>query len=250
MRVTFLGTGTSRGVPFIGCLCKVCTSLNPKNKRLRSSILIESEVNVVIDASVDFRLQMLRYQVKRLDAILCTHSHVDHIMGLDDVYPFNIWMEKSIPVYANKETLRDVKLTFRHLFADKHYPGTASLKLVPIEDKFKIGDLQFEPIPVFHGTLPILGFRLENFAYVTDVSYIPEESMHKLQNLDCLILDGLRYQSHPTHLSLSEAVEIALCLKPRETYLIHITHDVDHAEADKKLPKSVKLSYDGMVLEL
>ena len=250
MRITFLGTGTSRGVPVIGCDCKVCSSQNPKNRRLRSSILIESQVNVVIDTSVDFRLQMLRHQVRRLDAILYTHSHVDHVLGLDDVYPFNIWLKKAIPVYADSDTLKELKLTFRHLFTEARYPGTASLELIPIEGPFQVGDLEFQPVEVLHGKLPILGFRVNHFAYITDVSHIPEKSMDQLLGVEYLVLDGLRYESHPTHFSLSEAAETARRLGSRETYLIHMTHEVDHDEANGLLPESVTLAYDGLVLEI
>ncbi len=249
MRVTFLGTGTSRGVPLIGCGCKVCTSSNPKNKRLRPSILIESQANVVIDTSVDFRVQMLQHKVQQLDAIVYTHPHVDHILGLDDVYPFNFWSGKSLPIYGSAQTLKEVRITFRYLFEEERYPGTADVELIPIEGTFRIGDLEFQPIQVFHGQLPVLGFRVGRFAYVTDVSHIPEESLMQLQGLDCLVLDGLRYESHPTHFSLSQAAETAHRLGAHQTFLIHMTHEVDHDEGNTFLPESVKLAYDGQVLE-
>ncbi|MEE8161314.1 MAG: MBL fold metallo-hydrolase, partial [Acidobacteriota bacterium] len=150
MRITFLGTGTSRGVPLIGCDCKVCTSSNPKNKRLRPSILIESQANVVIDTSVDFRAQMLRHKVQQLDAIVYTHPHVDHILGLDDVYPFNFWSGKSLPIYGSPQTLKEVRITFRYLFEEERYPGTAEVELIPIEGTFPIGDLELQPIQVLH----------------------------------------------------------------------------------------------------
>ena len=169
MRVIFLGTGTSRGIPTVGCDCRVCTSSNPKNKRLRSSILIESEVNVVIDTSVDFRAQMLRQNVKRVDAVLYTHSHADHILGLDDVYPFNLWSKKTTRLYASPATLKEVKITFRHLFKGEFRSGVPCVELNPIEGNFQIGDLEFEPVEVLHGDLPVLGFRVGSFAYVTDV---------------------------------------------------------------------------------
>jgi len=250
MQITFLGTGTSRGVPLIGCKCKVCTSSNPKNKRLRSSILIKSKVNVVVDTSVDFRAQMLKHKVQALDAIIYTHPHVDHILGLDDVYPFNFWSGKSLPIYGSAQTLQEVKITFRYLFEKERYPGIADVELVPIKGAFEIGDLKFEPIQVFHGQLPVLGFRVGSFAYVTDVSHIPTKSLKQLQGLDYLVLDGLRYQSHPTHFSLSQAAETAQQLGARYTYLIHMTHDVDHEEGNAFLPKSVQLAYDGQVLEI
>ena len=209
MRVTFLGTGTSRGVPVIGCSCAVCTSGSPKNKRLRSSVLLEGEARVVIDTSADFRQQMLRYGVRRLDAAVFTHPHVDHILGLDDVYPFNIWNGRDFPIYASPETLQEIEVTFRHLFAQVRYPGIPKIRTHAIDGPFRIGDLAFEPIEVYHGQLPILGFRVGRFAYLTDVSRIPQRSLEKLQGVECLVLDGLRYKSHPTHFSLSEAAQAA-----------------------------------------
>lgn len=250
MQVTFLGTGTSRGVPVVGCDCKVCNSTNPKNKRWRSSILIESDCAVVIDTSVDFRMQMLRHKRRHLDAVVYTHAHVDHIMGLDDIYPFNIWSKKRIPAYASPETLEQIRITFRHLFSENPYPGTPKVDLVPIEGDFHIGDLNFHPVEVFHGHLPVLGFRIGDFAYITDVSHIPERSMQQLEGIRCLVLDGLRYKSHPTHFSLSEAAETARQLGAVETYLIHMTHEVDHDEGNSVLPESVKLAYDGQVLKV
>jgi len=250
MRVTFLGTGTSRGIPVIGCGCRVCRSNNPKNKRLRSSLLIESRVTVVIDTSVDFRLQMLRHDVRRLDAVIFTHSHADHVLGLDDVFPLSIRSGRAIPAYASPETLDQLKITFRYLFAENRYPGIAEVDLRPIDGPFEIGDLSFRPIEVFHGEMPVLGFRIDELAYVTDVSRIPESSLEKLQGLKYLILDGLRYRPHISHFSLAQAAEIAAHLKPEMTYLIHMSHDVDHDEGNKILPPSVSLSFDGLVCEV
>ena len=250
MKVTFLGTGTSRGVPIIGCPCRVCRSSDPRNHRLRTSVLLESQASIVIDTSVDFRSHMLRHGVKRLDAILFTHSHADHIRGLDDVYPFNIWSGARIPAYGSEQTLKEIKLTFRHLFEEKVYPGVSEIDLVPIDGTLRIGDLDLEPIEVFHGQLPVLGFRVGSFAYVTDVSRIPKESFDKLRGVDSLVLDGLRYAEHPTHFTLSQAADAAARIGARETYLVHMTHDVDHEEGNAYLPDSVQLAYDGLVLEL
>ncbi len=250
MKVTFLGTGTSRGIPVIGCGCRVCRSTNPKNKRLRSSLLLESQVTVVIDTSVDFRLQMLRHDVRRLDAVIFTHSHADHVLGLDDVFPLSIRSGRAIPAYASPETLEQLKITFRYLFAENRYPGIAEVDLRAIDGPFQIGDLGFQPIEVFHGEMRVLGFRIGAFGYVTDVSRIPDSSMEKLQGLKYLVLDGLRYRPHVSHFSLAEAAEIAARLNPEMTYLIHMSHDVDHDEGNKALPQSVGLSYDGLSLEL
>lgn len=250
MRITFLGTGTSRGIPVIGCECSVCTSNNPKNKRLRPSILIESQAAVVVDASVDFRLQMLRQEVRRLDAVVLTHPHVDHILGLDDVYPFNVRSGNPMPIYGSPSTLKEVKITFRYLFAEQTYPGIPKLDLHPVNGTFEIADLRFEPIEVFHGKLPVLGYRLGPFAYVTDVNFIPDESFEKLEGVKILALDGLRYRSHPTHFTLSEAASTAQRIGAENTYLIHMCHDVDHDEGNAFLPDSIKLAYDGLVLDL
>ena len=250
MRVTFLGTGTSRGVPVIGCDCRICTSSDPRNKRCRSSVLIEGEVTVVIDTSVDFRQQMLRCGTRKLDAVVFTHPHMDHILGLDDVYPFNLWAKKSIPAYASQDTLEEIRMTFRHLFKEKRYPGIPEIELVPIEGNFQIGDLVFEPIEVMHGRLPVLGFRIGKFAYVTDVSHIPDKAARQLSGVEYLVLDGLRYKSHPTHFSIPEAVEAAAQLNAKQTFLIHMSHEVDHEEGNAMLPESVRLSYDGQVLEV
>ncbi len=211
---------------------------------------MESQASIIIDTSVDFRSQMLRYGVERLDAVLFTHSHVDHILGLDDVYPFNIWSGKRIPAYGSEQTLKEIKQTFRHLFEERAYPGVSEIDLVPIEGRLKIGDLELEPIQVLHGQLPVLGFRVGSFAYVTDVSHIPRESFDKLKGVDSLVLDGLRYEEHPTHFSLSQAADTAARIGARETYLVHMCHDVDHEEGNAYLPDSIQLAYDGLVLEL
>ena len=250
MRVTFLGTGTSRGIPVIGCDCQVCRSDDPKNHRLRSSLLIQGKTSLVIDTSVDFRLQMLRYGVCRLDALLYTHAHVDHILGLDDVYPFNMWSERAMPAYGSEATLKEIAVTFRHLFDGKGYPGVPSVELIPVAGKFRVGDLDIQPIDLMHGQMAVLGFRIGPLAYLTDVSYIPEASFERLRGVECLVLDGLRYQSHPTHFSLPEAVDAAARIGAERTYLVHICHEVDHDEGNAYLPDSVRLAHDGLVLEV
>ncbi|MEE8349327.1 MAG: MBL fold metallo-hydrolase [Acidobacteriota bacterium] len=250
MRITFLGTGTSRGIPTVGCQCKVCRSTNPRNKRLRASLLIESEVNVVIDTSVDFRTQMLRHNVTKLDAVVYTHCHVDHILGLDDVYPFNMWSGETTQAYGSPATLEEIQMTFRHLFRGELYPGVPGLELVPIDGNFDIGNLKFEPLEVLHGQMPVLGFRVGRFAYITDVSHIPEKAFQQLKGIDYLALGGLRYLTHHKHFSLSEATAVAQQIGARETFLIHMNHDVDHDEGNASLPESVSLAYDGLSLEI
>lgn len=250
MRITFLGTGTSRGVPVIGCDCETCTSSNPRNKRLRASLLIESQGTVVIDTSVDFREQMLRQNVKRLDAVVYTHSHVDHILGLDDVYPFTVRSGEAMRLYASARTLKELKITFRHLFQGPRYPGIPKVESIPIDGDFQIADLKFEPIEVFHGKMPVLGYRLDRFAYLTDVNFIPEESIQRLQGIEYLVLDALRYKSHPTHFTVAEAIQAAERLGARTTYLVHMCHDVEHDKGNASLPESVTFAYDGLALEV
>ncbi len=205
---------------------------------------------MVIDTSVDFRTQMLRHDISSIDAVVFTHSHADHILGLDDVYPFSARSGRPMPVYASAETLDQIRITFRYLFAENPYPGIAEIHTRQIDGVFSVGDLRFEPIHVFHGTLPILGFRVGNFAYVTDVNCIPDDSLKKLAGLDCLVIDGLRYRPHPAHFSLSEAADVSRRLEPRRTYLIHMSHDVEHEEASRLLPGGIALAYDGLVLEI
>lgn len=250
MRVNFLGTGTSRGVPVIGCTCDVCNSSDKRNKRLRTSVMLQSGVTVVIDASVDFRTQMLRHQVRHLDAIILTHPHVDHILGLDDVYPLNIWSGKSMPVYANADTLAQVRMTFRYLFEEKKYPGIPSLDLHTIEGNFQIGDLLFEPINVMHGQLPILGYRIGKFAFITDVSDIPDASFKKLSGVEYLVLDALRHKKHFSHFTVEDAVEAALKIGAKQTYFVHMCHDLEHEATNRKLPEGMALAHDGLVWEV
>lgn len=249
MRVTFLGTGTSRGVPVVGCTCSTCRSSNPKNKRLRSSVLVEEDVRVLIDASVDFRQQMLTYEVESLDALILTHHHADHILGIDDLFPFTARSGKALPMFLSEVTLEEITTTFRHLFDGQRRKGVARLQPQVIRNNFRIGSLLFEPIEVLHGELPIFGFRIGDFAYLTDVSHIPKHSRKKLEGLRCLVLDGLRYRPHPTHFTIPQAVEISRKLSPKQTYLMHLTHDVEHEKARTELPAGVDLAYDGLILE-
>jgi len=250
MRVTFLGTGTSRGVPIIGCTCPTCSSTDPRNSRLRSSILIESDMRVVIDASVDFRQQMLRHNSRELHAVILTHHHFDHVLGLDDIMPFNYWMRRPMPLYASPHTLKEVRAIFRHLFRPDRSPRVTQFEPNEIDGPFRIGRLTFEPVEVLHGKLPVLGFRIGRFAYVTDVSAIPEKSKERLQDLECLVIDGLRYKPHHTHFSIQEAVETAGELGAKTSYLIHMCHDVEHVEAERRLPPNIRLAFDGLVLDL
>ncbi len=251
MRVTFLGTGTSRGVPVVGCRCGVCRSDDPRNQRLRSSILIQGGgVSVVVDASTDFRQQMLREGVETVDAVVLTHHHADHILGLDDVFPYYVRSGRNLPLYGSRETLGEVRTTFRHLFDCLQYPRLARLEPREISGPFRIGELEFEPVDLLHGDLPILGFRIGSFAYLTDVSRIPDQTWPRLEGLECVVLDALRYRKHPTHFTIAEAVQMAGRIGAQKTYLIHMCHDVDHQNLCAELPAGVEPAYDGLVLEL
>lgn len=251
MRVTFLGSGTSTGVPVVGCRCRVCTSTHPRNQRLRQSVAIESNgKHFLIDTTPDLRLQLLRHPIPRLDFLLYTHSHSDHLMGLDDIRPFNFRQRESIRAYASPYTAKAIRRAFSYIWdATQLGGGKPQLELVEIDGAFLHEDIEIIPIPVTHGEWTILGFRIGPFAYITDTNGIPPESMRLLEGVDTLALDGLRPSPpHPTHFTIDEAVECAQRIGARVTYLIHLTHDVDHDELEAKLPAGVRLAYDGLEL--
>lgn len=255
MLVTILGTGTSTGVPMIGCSCKVCTSSDPRDKRQRVSALIESgDTKILIDTSADFRAQMLAHHVRKLDAVLYTHAHYDHIAGFDDLRAFQ-FLKLPVPMcYANNDTYESIRSTFSYAFdAKPNRPGggVPNIPFTIIDTAaFMIGNIRIEPIVLDHGVMDIFGYRIGKYAYLTDCKRIPVASKEKLKNLDVLVLDGLRYTEHPTHLTISESVALAKELSPKMTYLTHMNHDVLHAEAEGKLPKNVRLAYDGLQIEL
>lgn len=238
----------------IGCKCKVCRSKNPKDKRLRVSVLIEhKKQNIVIDTSADFRQQMLAHGVTHLEAVLYTHEHYDHIAGFDDLRAFQFLKQKAPTCYAPPSVAAHLRKTFDYAFgaAIQTGGGLPEVNLVEIDDHpFSIHGLTIIPIPLMHGALPIFGFRIGRFAYLTDCSEIPEVSFALLENLDTLVLDGLRFKPHPTHFSISEATAIAERIAPRITYLTHINHDVLHSKTERVLPKNVRLGYDGLTLEM
>ena len=248
MEFTFLGTGTSTGVPQIGCQCKTCLSDNPKDKRLRASALIsENGTNILIDCGPDFRQQMLHYGTNKLNHILVTHQHYDHIGGLDDVRPMG-----NVNIYGEKITLDIIKHNMPYCFGENRYPGVPNINLQAIQtDLFYIDNVPVQPIRAMHANLPILGYRIKNMAYLTDVKTISRESIKQLTGLDVLVLNALRPQTHISHLSLSEAVELAKTIGARETYFTHMSHDMGlHDEVNKELPKGVQLAYDGLKLEI
>lgn len=252
MKITFLGTGTSIGVPVIGCECEICRSVDPRDNRLRASILWEvGNTNILVDAGPDFRIQMLRAKCSSVSSILLTHLHYDHVGGLDDVRGLNLSMKKAVDIYANRQTADAVRRVMPYVFVENKYPGVPNMNLYEVdEESFEASGVLVEPIPVMHGKMPILGYRIGNWAYITDASYISEESMTKLQGLDVLILNALRFKEHPSHFSVEESLAIVEQLKPRRTYFTHFSHEIGlHSETQKKLPPNVYLAYDGLIVE-
>jgi len=252
MRVIFLGSGTSTGVPVVGCRCRVCTSTHPRNQRLRQSVSIEAEgKHFLIDTTPDLRLQLLRHPIPRLDFLLYTHSHSDHLMGLDDIRPFNFRQREPIRAYASAPTAKAIRRAFGYIWDSSQLGGgKPQLELVEIDGAFSHEGIDIVPIPVTHGDWTILGFRIGPFAYITDTNGIPPESMKLLEGVDTLALDGLRpAPPHPTHFTVSQAIDCAQQIGARITYLIHLTHEVDHEELEAQLPAGVRLAYDGLELE-
>ncbi|HMG33825.1 MAG TPA: MBL fold metallo-hydrolase [Blastocatellia bacterium] len=250
MRVTFLGTGTSVGVPSIGCECATCLSEDSRDKRLRTSVLVEyGGHNILIDASTDFRQQALRIGLKKLDAILFTHSHADHCFGLDDARPL-MFRTGAIPCYATETTWVGLKRVYSYAFQPSEYPGLPRIIPHRIEGLFNLLGADVETLPVIHGRLEVSAFRIGGFAYVTDCNLIPEETCSRLMHLDLLVIDALRFKSHPTHMNLEQALEYIRRLKPRQALLTHISHDIKHAETSEHLPAGVEIAYDGLELEV
>jgi phosphoribosyl 1,2-cyclic phosphate phosphodiesterase len=275
MRVTVLGSGTSHGVPSIGCDCEVCKSSDPKDQRTRPSIYIEladegdgvADPNgerarastfagavraILVDTSTDLRAQALANDIRRVDAILFTHSHADHVFGLDDVRRYNQMQQRAIPCYADGETVDNLKRMFSYVFQPPRQKGGGipQLAIFRIGGAFSLGGVEIVPVPLFHGRLPVLGFRIGAFAYLTDCNRIPDESWPLLDGVRTLILDALRHRPHSTHFSVAEAIEASQRLGAERTYLTHICHDLGHAATTAQLPRGVELAYDGLVLEI
>jgi len=253
MKLTFLGTGTSTGVPSIGCECETCISDDPRDKRLRVSIIIEhGGCTVLVDTSADFRQQALRYRLKHLDAVLITHCHADHVFGLDDIRPLN-FRYGALGVYANERAWVDIKRIFKYIFEPSHFGGglpEVIPNIVIPGASFCIGeDLLVTPLEVIHGRLPVMAYRFNDFAYLTDLSEIPRATMNALQGLDVLVLDCLRFREHPTHLWVDKALDYVAELKPRRTFFTHIAHDIKHARDSARLPAGVEFAYDGLVVQ-
>jgi phosphoribosyl 1,2-cyclic phosphate phosphodiesterase len=253
LKITFLGTGTSHGVPMIGCDCATCRSTDPKDRRQRTSVLIatDDDGRLLVDSGPDLRAQALAHDIRRLDAILYTHGHADHILGLDELRCYNVRQQRPMACYGDERTLGDIRRTFAYAFESK---GPArgwapELELFTIVGPFCIGRQEVQPVKVMHGARMILGYRLGAFAYLTDCSAIPEESWPLLERLNVLVLDALRVKPHPTHFSLSEAIEATQRIAPRRAYFTHIAHDLRHATTSAGLPPGIELAYDGLVVD-
>jgi phosphoribosyl 1,2-cyclic phosphate phosphodiesterase len=253
VRITFLGTGTSHGVPMIGCDCATCRSADPHDTRLRPSIYVETDrARVLVDAGPDLRAQALRFGVRRVDAILFTHGHADHILGLDDVRRFNAIMQQPMPCYGDAQTLEDIRRTFHYVFdpATPKGGGLPALELQLVDGAIRVHDLEAQPIPLWHGQRPILGFRFDRFAYLTDCNRLDDAAWPLLEDLDVLVLDALRVRPHPTHFSLDEAVDAAGRIGAARTFFTHMCHDLVHAPTNARLPQGMALAYDGLMLDL
>lgn len=254
LQITFLGTGTSQGIPIIGSDHPVCHSKNPKDKRLRVSILVsDGDKNIVVDCGPDFRQQMLRENITRMDALLFTHEHADHTAGLDDIRPF-FFRQGDIPIYAHARVIEQLRIRFAYIFQrEDKYPGAPDVEIneVKNDEAFKIGDLNIQPINVLHGKLQVFGYRFNDFAYLTDVKAVPQEELKKLQNLDVLVVSALREEPHYSHFNLQEALDFVALVKPKQTYFTHISHLLGfHDEVEKGLPPNVNLAYDGLKIEI
>ena len=252
MKITFLGTGTSTGVPEIGCKCEVCTSADPRDSRLRCSALVEEgDTTILIDCGPDFREQMLRADVKKIDALLMTHKHYAHIVGIDDLRPFT--RDKELPIYADRETEMQIRSFFPYCFGRVKYPGVANIEIRPVDHKmpFKVGCVEVVPLRVFHGMYPITAYRFGSLAYITDMSYIEPTELDKLKGVEVLVINALRFSKpHKTHQTVLEALAIIDYIKPRKAYFTHMMHHIGlHAKIEKCLPDGVHLAYDGLVVE-
>jgi phosphoribosyl 1,2-cyclic phosphate phosphodiesterase len=252
-RATFLGTGTSHGVPMIGCRCPTCLSPDPRDQRLRPSIFLEFDEgpSLLVDTAPDLRAQALRHLMRRVDAVLFTHPHADHLLGLDEIRRFNTLQGAAIPCYGNPATIAEVRRVFAYAFEPRQQGGgVPRLELHPVTGPFEIAGTTVTPVPVLHGELPIYGYRLGTFAYLTDCSAIPDASWPLLEGVRTLVVDALRHRPHPTHFTVAQALEVVARVRPAQAWLTHIAHDLGHAETSARLPPGVELAYDGLVVDL
>ena len=254
LKITFLGTGTSQGVPIIGCPCDICQSTDLRDKRLRTSLLIETETTtVVIDSGPDFRQQLLRAKVKKLDGLVFTHSHKDHVAGMDDIRAFNYLQNKPVDVYATEFTQQILKREFEYVFNNTSYPGIPQINLHTIDknNSIQIGDIILQPIEVMHYKMPVLGFRINGFTYITDANFIDEAEFEKIKGSTCLVLNALRREQHISHFTLAEAIAIAQAIQPQQTYFTHISHQLGfHEDVEAELPVGINLAYDMLSIEV
>jgi phosphoribosyl 1,2-cyclic phosphate phosphodiesterase len=256
MKITFLGTGTSQGVPLVACDCVVCKSLDPRNKRYRSSIYVETGTHkIVVDTTVDFRWQCLDFDVKRVDAVLITHCHADHVMGLDDIRRFNALQKDAIPLYGSPDSIQRLKSIFPYAIRKApEYPGYPCLHSNEVTDAFQLGETKITPVSLPHGKIDVYGYIFQEngaprCAYLTDCNAVTPECLEQIRGVPVLILDALREASHPTHLSIGEALEVVKDANPQRSYFIHMCHEVDHEQTNAKLPAGVELAYDGLRVE-
>ena len=254
--IVFLGSGTSMGVPTLGCRCAVCTSSDPRDNRMRPSIVVlfrdgDSERCVLIDSGPDFRQQALRENLRRIDAVLYTHAHADHILGLDDLRPLSFKNDERIPLYADRTTTAVLRHVFEYTFSESNrYPYKARVELLPLEEHTRIFGADFVSVPLLHGTLETVGFRFGTAAYLTDMSDIPEASFFLLQDLDVLIVDALRRTPHPSHSNLETSLKFVEKIRPKRAYFTHIAHELGHAETENELPSNVHMAYDGLRIQI
>jgi phosphoribosyl 1,2-cyclic phosphate phosphodiesterase len=253
LRVQFLGTGTSHGVPSIACACRTCTSPDPRDRRARCAVVLRTRGKaLLIDTPPELREQAIRYHLTQVDAVLFTHSHADHIFGLDDVRRFNDLKQGEMRCHGRRDTLEDLRQSFRYVFTPtQEGGGKPRLDLVPIEEeRFVVEGIAVEAIPVWHGALEVTAFRIGGFAYVTDVSRIPDYSLQRLRDLDTLVLGALRHEPHPTHFTIAEALAVVAELQPRRAFFTHLSHSVEHRTVEATLPPGVHLAYDGLILDV
>ena len=253
MKITFLGTGTSQGIPVIACRCEVCSSSNPKDNRLRCSVLVEfNGKTIVIDTGPDFRQQMLKNKVRRLDAVLFTHEHKDHVAGLDDIRAFNFVMKQNMDIYLTDAVEQAIRREFSYIFADTKYPGIPLINLHRITNHpFDLFDQTILPIEVMHYQMPVFGYRIGDFTYITDAKSISEIELEKLEGTKILVINALRRETHVSHFTLNEALELIDRIKPQKGYLTHLSHQMGkHEDVMKELPSNVEIAYDGLIIEI
>ena len=252
MRITLLGTGTSQGIPVIACECPTCKSENHKNTRTRASVLISyDDYNVIIETATEFRLQMIDNNVKRLDAVFFTHAHADHVHGLDDVRQFNIVQKTSIPCYGNPATIDSIRQKYDYVFKPTQIGGgKPDIILNSVSNDFDLFGRHIVPLPVEHGILDIFGYRVGKFAYITDASKVPEQTLSRLRGVEVFIINALRYIPHETHLSVDQAVEVIRKVEPKVSYLTHLSHKLEHERLETELPENIHVAYDGLTINI